>query len=87
VPVQVRVAEKIELKGAKVISLPSYSPDFSPIENRWSKIKNRLRKLAPRTERAFKKSIRVAFEEISKSDLVSWFKHCGYTCGLYKITL
>ena len=29
--------------GARLIYLPPYSPDFSPIENCWSKIKARLR--------------------------------------------
>ena len=75
---QASVAATIESKGAKVIFLPPYSPDFSPIENMWSKIKNTLRKLAPRTLKEFKKSIWIAFKQISESDLVSWFKHCGY---------
>jgi transposase len=84
---QASVASRIESRGAKVVFLPPYSPDFSPIENMWSKIKNTLRKLAPRTLREFKKSIRIAFEEISKTDLVNWFKHCGYACGLGGIRL
>lgn len=84
---QAAVAAIIESKGAKVIFLPPYSPDFSPIENMWSKIKNTLRKLAPRTLREFKKSIHVAFNQVTNSDLVNWFKHCGYTCGLNRIPL
>lgn len=77
---QAAVAAAIEAKGAKVIFLPPYSPDFSPIENMWSKIKNTLRKLAPRTLKEFQKSIQFAFKQVSESDLVSWFKHCGYSC-------
>lgn len=84
---QASITNTIESKGAKVIFLPPYSPDFSPIENMWSKLKNTLRRLAPRTLRAFKKAIRIAFEEISKADLVSWFKHCGYLRGLNGIAL
>jgi hypothetical protein len=42
------------------------------------KNKNTLRKLAPRTTINFKKCINVAVEGIIKSDLVEWFKHCGY---------
>jgi len=79
---QARIKEAIESKGAKIIFLPPYSPDLNPIENMWSKVKNTLRKLAPRTARAFKKSIRIAFEEITKTDLAGWFKHCGYEGGL-----
>jgi transposase len=76
---QASVAKAIESKGAKVIFLPPYSPDFSPIENMWSKIKNTLRRLAPRSLKAFKKAIRIAFEGISKNDLMNWYKFCGYT--------
>lgn len=68
----------IESVGAKLWFLPPYSPDFSPIENMWSKIKSTLRKLAPRTEQQFKKAIAVAFKSITQNDLVGWFKHCGY---------
>jgi transposase len=75
---QARIKETIESTGAKIIFLPPYSPDLNPIENMWSKVKNTLRKLAPRTTRNFKKCIKVAFEGISKSDLVEWYKHCGY---------
>ena len=75
---QARIKELVESRGAKIIFLPPYSPDFNPIENMWSKIKNTLRKLAPRTPKKFKKSIRIAFEEITKADLLGWFKHCGY---------
>lgn len=84
---QASVAKAIELKGAKVIFLPPYSPDYSPIENMWSKLKNTLRKLAPRSLKEFKKAIRVAFKEISQTDLINWFKHCGYKVGLDRIPL
>jgi transposase len=84
---QARIREIIESTGAKLIFLPPYSPDLSPIENMWSKVKNTLRKLAPRTTRNFKKCIKVAFEGITKSDLVAWFKHCGYESGLNGIPL
>jgi transposase len=84
---QTAVAAAIESKGAKVIFLPPYSPDLSPIENMWSKIKNTLRKLAPRTLKEFNKSIQIAFKQISESDLMNWFKHCGYSGGLDRIPL
>ena len=84
---QTRIREAIESKGAKVIFLPPYSPDLTPIENMWSKVKNTLRRLAPRTVRAFEKCIKVAFEEITQCDLVGWFKHCGYESGLPRIPL
>lgn len=84
---QARIRETIESIGAKIVFLPPYSPDLSPIENMWSKIKNTLRKLAPRTTKDFKKCIKVAFEGITENDLVEWFKHCGYEGGLAMIPL
>jgi len=75
----VGVKEAIESVGATLVLLPPYSPDFSPIENMWSKIKSILRKLAPRTEKQFKKAVSVAFSSITKKDLAGWFKHCGYS--------
>jgi transposase len=75
---QERVAIAIESKGGKAIFLPPYSPDFSPIEKMWSKIKNTLRKLRARTLKEFQKAIAIAFKEVSESDLINWFKCCGY---------
>jgi transposase len=43
----IRVA--IEAAGARLLYLPPYSPDFSPIENAFAKIKAILRKAAART--------------------------------------
>src|SRR5208282_5559244 len=40
------VRAAIESAGARLRYLPPYSPDFNPIENMWSKIKQLLRSLA-----------------------------------------
>ena len=42
------VRQAIEAAGARLLYLPPYSPDFNPIENLWSKVKQILRRLAPR---------------------------------------
>ena len=73
-----RVEEAITSTGATLKFLPAYSPDFSPIENMWSKIKTVLREYAPRALEAFKEAIKEAFKSIAKKDLIAWFKHCGY---------
>lgn len=72
------VKQAIEAVGARLIFLPPYSPDFSPIENMWSKIKSILRRIAPRTDRQFKEAVTEAFKLISKKDILGWFGHCGY---------
>jgi transposase len=72
------VTALIESKGARVLFLPPYSPDFSPIENMWSKIKGILRKFFPRSLAEFQEALKNAFEAITDHNLLSWFKHCGY---------
>jgi len=43
------VRERIEAAGARLVYLPPYSPDFNPIEQVWSKVKQILRSLKART--------------------------------------
>ena len=45
------VREAMEEKKAKCLYLPPYSPDLSPIEPIWSKIKTLLRQISARTYR------------------------------------
>lgn len=64
--------------GAKLIYLPPYSPDFSPIENCFSKVKSILRKLEARTYPDLAKAIEEAFSQVSLDDIKGWFTHCCY---------
>jgi transposase len=68
----------IEAVGASLDFLPPYSPDFSPIENCWSKLKNSIRSLEPRTYQELERAIILAFEQISLKDIHYWFTHCCY---------
>ena len=72
------VKELIKSSGAQILYLPPYSPDLSPIENMWSKIKSYLRKLEARCNETFRKAIKIAFTGIQKTDLLGWYKNCGY---------
>jgi transposase len=58
--------------------LPPYSPDLNPIEKRWSKIKNALRKAKAHTLEALEQALKEAFASITDSDARVWFNHCGY---------
>lgn len=64
--------------GAQLIYLPPYSPDFSPIENCWSKIKSILRRIGARTYPDLRKALETAFTEVTKKDFLGWFTHCCY---------
>jgi transposase len=72
------IREAIEARGAQLIYLPPYSPDLSPIERCWSKIKTALRAIGARTYRALNRAIKQALATITESDALAWFAHCGY---------
>ncbi len=64
--------------GASVIWLPPYSPDFSPIEMMWSKIKATLRAAKARTREELERALVAALKLVTPEDCEGWFKHCGY---------
>ena len=72
------VREAIEAVGAQLLYLPPYSPDFSPIEECWSKIKAILRTKAARTLERLWQAITEAFAAITSQDAQGWFTHAGY---------
>ena len=73
-----KVRELIEGAAASVLFLPSYSPDFSPIEGAFSKLKNSLRKAKARTRESLLDAIGQALDGITHHDAQGWFGHCGY---------
>lgn len=72
------LAALVERRGARLLYLPPYSPDFNPIELAFSKLKTRLRQLQARTREALEKAIRTATNWIRRKDARNWFAHCGY---------
>ena len=74
-----RIEEVAEARGARVLWLPPYSPDFSPIEQCWSKIKSYLRGAKARTQEQLDQALGAAGALVTKSDIRGWFKHCGYS--------
>ena len=66
----------IEAVGATVIYLSPYSPDFSPIENCWSKVKEFLRARAARTYAELDQAISDALAAVTTKDIIGWFTHC-----------
>ena len=69
----------IEARGARLLFLPPYSPDFNPIEHTFSKVKQSLRRTAARTDDALRTATWVAFATVTPADADGWFAHCGYT--------
>lgn len=72
------VRQLIETAGCQVRFLPPYSPDFSPIEQAFSKLKIALRRAGARTRPALEDAIAAGLDTITAHDARAWFRHCGY---------
>jgi transposase len=73
-----RIRELVEARGCELLFLPAYSPDFSPIEEAFSKVKALLRREEARTREALVEAIGRALDAVSGRDAQGWFAHCGY---------
>lgn len=73
-----KVEQLIQDKGCQVLFLPAYSPDFSPIEETFSKVKTFLRRAGARTREALQDAICQALLTVTAQDAHGWFCHCGY---------
>ena len=74
-----RVRELIEARGCQLLFLPVYSPDLSPIEEAFSKVKTVLRSIGARTREALYEALEYAITTITANDAHGWFRHCGYS--------
>jgi transposase len=72
------VRSLIEARGAQLLYLPPYSPEFNPIEQAWSKIKQRLRAAKARIVEALEQVAAEAIGAITADNAAAWFTHCGY---------
>ena len=68
----------LTISGRTLIYLPTYSPDFHPIENCQTKLKSTLRQIGARTYPDLAKAIELAFNRIHVNDIRNWFIHCCY---------
>jgi transposase len=78
----VAVRQAIEAARCRLVYLPPYSPDFSPIENIWSKVKQSLRTSAARVIPELGEAITAAMTAVTPADCHGCFEACGYTLHL-----
>ena len=69
----------IEGVGCRLLLLPSYSPDFNPIEQAFAKIKTQLRAVEARTFDTLVTVIGHALDTVTPADARGCFAHCGFT--------
>jgi transposase len=72
------VKEAIASAQATLEYVPADSPDWSPREEGWSKLKALLRAKAARTRERLDQAITEALAIITPQDAQGWFAHCGY---------
>ena len=73
------VREAIEARGANLVYLPPYSPDFNPIELVFAKFKWLLKSSAERTVEGLWNLCGKLLDEFSRPECANYFRHCGYT--------
>lgn len=72
------VRQAIEARGATLLYLPPYSPDFNPIENAFAKLKSHVRKAAARSFDGLEHATAHALTKFSPNDCANFFAHAGY---------
>jgi transposase len=73
-----RIRALIEAAGCLLVFLPAYSPDLSPIEEAFSKLKTLIRAANARTRAAPDAAIAAALAAVTTADAAGWFTHAGY---------
>ena len=74
-----QVRESIEARDCTVLYLPTYSPDFNPIEHLFAKIKAFIRRLRPITLETLIRAFQDAVLSVTQTDAHNAFRHCGYS--------
>ena len=69
------VKDLFERLNIKYRFLPPYSPDLSPIEECWSKLKSYLRKSISKNIDKLREVFMEAVKTVTKSDIEGWFRH------------
>src|SRR5207302_2903344 len=66
--------EAVEAAGARVVPLPPYSPDLTPIEEMFSKVKGAMRSAAARTTETVYAAFCSAWHDVTPEDIAGWFR-------------
>ncbi len=70
--------DAIKARGARLLFLPPYSPDFNPIENAFAKLKALLRKAAARTADDLSRAIGSAIDTFTPTECANYLAAAGY---------
>jgi transposase len=73
-----RIRGLVEAAGCRLVFLPAYSPDLSPVEEAFSKLKALVKAVAARTRAGLDAAIAAALAAVTAADAAGWFSHAGY---------
>ena len=73
-----RIRALVEAAGCRLVFLPAYSPDLSPVEEANSLLKTLIRAANARTGEALDAAIAAALAAVTPADAAGWFTHAGY---------
>lgn len=68
----------IEAAGCQLVFLPTYSPDFNPIEQAFAKLKQLLRTAEARTVDAIMTATQASYPQITATDARAFYRDAGY---------
>jgi len=68
----------IEAAGCRLVFLPTYSPDFNPIEAAFAKCKEALRRATPRSFDAVVEAVGSALAAVTPADARAFYRAAGY---------
>jgi transposase len=74
--------EAVEAAGAQVVPLPPWSPDLTPIEEMFSKVKGSLRSAAARTKETVYAAFGSALHDVTLDNIAGWFQHRAAYCAM-----
>jgi hypothetical protein len=69
----------VEQAGATVLPQPRYSPEMNAAEPMWSKVKGFIKRMRADTAEALETALAAAMATLTREDVWSWMRHCGYT--------
>ena len=79
------IREMVEERGARLLYLPAYSPDFNPVELAFSTIKAWLRANRDRVDQELESENGIVYNALSEAvnsvtaeNAKGWYAHCGY---------
>ena len=73
-----KARQLIEAAGCQLVFLPTYSPDFNPIEQAFAKLKQRLRRSEARTVETIMTATHTHYGAITAADARSFYQEAGY---------